>query len=344
MSRNTANADRYFVTLEIRKVAYEHPTSGWKIAEAQPDAVQAQALPSWLKSGKAVKVTGELGDKLMRGDLIDAVVSVEEHPKFGRQLKAHDVQRTVRADERALMSFLRQFSQVGDVRARAILAAFGGLEGVLDVLDNKPERLTEIDGITQERATVITTQYRDATDRRAALAFAVQYKLPHWVTDRLLRKFGSALVPVIENNPYHAMQAGLDFEDADCLATKMGVSKDDPRRLAAAALYVLQQATQDGHCWSRIEHLFGPQASRSCKDAVKVTKLTIEQFKAGATLASQPTTVRTPRGTEYTVPPSVIVEGDRYFDGASHKAEIDIAAALRRIASSGGPAVATSAE
>lgn len=321
--------DTFTATFEIQRVKWAKPDGSWVIATACLDSNQSgDTLPIWVSKSKPFSLCGPLGRSVATGDLFDAVVTVETNAKWGKQLKATLCERTVRADDRAIQSFLRGFQQIGPARARMITKHFGGFQGVIDVLDTNPERLAEIDGITPERATDIAAAYTAALGRRDALLFVTTLGLPQWLCVRVIDTMGGDARAAITEDPYALMDIrGVTFKTADELArNKFKVQPDDPRRVAAAADYVLQAATNDGHCYSTIDHLTGPHASRSVDRAVRDVGLPATLLRTGFDVLAEPRQVG-----NYTRPPAVVIVDDRIYPAYLYAAEQQVANNMARL-------------
>lgn len=319
------------LTVEVSRVTWTKPDGSWVIAQTRIDEV-APGAPSegeyrGLTAGTKIAVVGPLG-KVAPGDLIDITATVVQDRRYGRQLKASYAERTVRADDRAIQSFLRGFNTIGKARAAKITSHFGGFEGVIDVLDNAQERLVEVDGIGPELAAAISAGYHAALGRRDALLFTVEHKLPQRIAARVIDTFGGSAREVITADPYVLMELrGVGFQAADDIArTRFDVAEDDPRRTAAAAAHVLDAATNDGHVFSTLDHLTPAAPSRSVQAALKETKLTPRQLEDGLKVLSKPRSVK---GFEQA--PKVVIESGRYFPVTLHVAQKSIAKDLARL-------------
>lgn len=318
--------DRYTMTVEINKVRWANPNGSWAIVEAVLDSIQAapDRVPSKLQ-GRKFSLVGAFEGRV--GALMDVTGTFKSHPKYGEQFEAELASLVVRADDRAIAAFLRGFSQIGSARAQEIITHFGGCKGVIEMLDTDPQRLTEINGITADRATTIADEYKAAQGKRDALLFVSQFTMPQWLAARIIDKMGASAREILTDDPYAVMDVlNLGFDVADKLAVAMGVPMDDQRRQRAAALHVLRCATFEGHTFSRMNDLLASDAPRDVVEAVKSTRATLESLRSGLDMLSKP------RATaKFTHPPAVVIDGDRHYLAAQHRAETAIVTGIARL-------------
>jgi exodeoxyribonuclease V alpha subunit len=202
--------------------------------------------------GQTFSVAGRaFPPNLQVGDMLDVQGSFEHSPEWGWQLRADRVLPAIAATDQSLVAFLRRFPQVGNRRAEEILRHFGGREATLNVLDRTPERLAEVPGITAERALEIGKKFQDEHARRDALLFLSQLDLGDALQAKILEAFGEDTRAVILEDPYQLMELdGVGLKTADDVAKKLKIQPNDPRRVAAATLHLLEKVEQEGATWS----------------------------------------------------------------------------------------------
>ena len=249
----TAVAD--LVTLRVRVETVRSSRPGWSVLavarEASPEPVAVEC-PSNKFAVVAVQDLGRMG----AGDVLDVTGSFTHHPQWGWQFKAEVVTSAIAASDGAVKAFLQRFPQIGPRRAEEILRHFGGHEATLVVLDEAPARLTEIKGISAERAAEIGSTYAAESMSRETLMFLLGLDLPDRVREWVIDEWGGDAEAIIKDDPYLLMGAprvGLAL--ADRVAQALGVQPTDPRRLAAVVLHLLGEAEREGHTWSSVEDL-----------------------------------------------------------------------------------------
>ncbi len=171
------------------------------------------------------------------------------HPSFGDQFKAETFERARPATTSAMLKYLSSgaVKGVGAATARRIVEAFG--EKALSVIENEPERLSQIKGITLEKAKEISSELKRVYGIRELMAFLGAYGVRPEETVLVWKRFGEGAVNYIQESPYCLCGEGLDisFEIADAIAESMEMPHDDGARVQAGVLYVLRHNLNNGH-------------------------------------------------------------------------------------------------
>ena len=175
-----------------------------------------------------------------------------EHPEYGKQLKIVSCENvepeTVSGIERYLGSGL--IHGVGPVTAKLIVGHFG--EDALAILDETPERLSEIPGIGPKRAKLIADSYQEQRSARIALVFLQGYGISPSLSMKIYKAFGDRTQAVVRANPYQLVERveGIGFKTADAIAHSIGIEPESPERLSCALAYVLEEASAvSGHMY-----------------------------------------------------------------------------------------------
>ena len=182
----------------------------------------------------------------------DAVVfeGKYEDTKWGRQLKVDKYKPDLKLDAHGLMRFLaasKRFKGVGEVRARELVRRFG--DDFDRIVVEAPQRLMEVRGITRDVADGLREEWLRRRQQAHAISFLAAFGLTPYQVDKLLEAFGDSAVRVVQENPYILMEKvdGFGFRRADDVALKTGITRDNPHRVRAGLLYVVQKASEDGH-------------------------------------------------------------------------------------------------
>ncbi|MEZ4364981.1 MAG: ATP-dependent RecD-like DNA helicase [Kofleriaceae bacterium] len=169
--------------------------------------------------------------------------------KWGRQFKIEGYQlrtpETVVGIERFLGSGL--IPGVGPELAKRMVAAFG--MDTLEVIDRAPERLVEVAGIGAARAGKIAGHWREHRHVQDVMVFLRGHGVSAAFAARIVKRYGKDAINKVRENPYRlALEVwGIGFRTADAIATKLGYAKDDPRRIEAGLVHVLDTHLEDGH-------------------------------------------------------------------------------------------------
>ena len=173
------------------------------------------------------------------------------HPSHGRQFKAEYAERSLPRTTEAIYAYLagRAVKGIGPATATLIVDRFG--EQTLDVLENQPEKLTEIRGISQEKAQRISADFRRQAGLRRLMEFLCGHGLRPLLAVRLYRFYGEGAMEVLGGDPYilAAPHIGGSFSEADHLAFDLGCESDDPNRVRAAVIFELRHNANNGHCF-----------------------------------------------------------------------------------------------
>lgn len=174
--------------------------------------------------------------------------------------------------------------QIGPVLAERIVGTFG--ERTLDVLDSAPERVREVPGIGQQRATTIAAAWQAHRALRAVAAFLAEHKLDTRFAARLVAAYGNDAPKVLATNPYRLVSdvPGLGFAAADGLGKSMGVRPTAAPRLQAATHAALLRVSEQGHTRLGTDALVAAAATLATVDA-DVVYPAVAQLLAGGVIA-----------------------------------------------------------
>ncbi len=171
------------------------------------------------------------------------------HKEFGRQFAFSSFEKFLPEEIEGILQYLsaRTVKGVGPVTAVKIVNKFG--TDTFDVMENHPEWLADIPGITPKKAAAISESFREQTGLRGVMMFCKDYMAVGEAT-KVYKKLGGSAVGIIKENPYILCNGeyGISFEKADALAQSMGIAPDCRNRIISGLLYVLSyNATTNGH-------------------------------------------------------------------------------------------------
>ena len=172
------------------------------------------------------------------------------HPAYGPQFKAEAVERRLPQGLKEIYHYLASgaVTGVGKATARLLIEEFG--EDTLTVLEEHPEQLTRIRGISPKRARQMGDAFRRQMGMRMLLEFLTAHQLPLELAMPLRRAYGDVALEVVKANPYLLVneEFGVEFSQADALALALGVGAEDPQRLEAGLLFELaHNSLNNGH-------------------------------------------------------------------------------------------------
>ena len=164
------------------------------------------------------------------------------NPKYGRQFEVSQYERVMPADTASMLRYLasRAIKGIGPKTAQRIIDEFG--EDSFDVIENHPEWLASIKGISMKTALAASESFREQAGIRSAMMFFRDY-FGVSTTVKIYKKWGGSAVDIAKKNPYRLCNEieGIGFERADSLASGLGVRTDHPERIMSGIRYVLAQ-------------------------------------------------------------------------------------------------------
>lgn len=171
------------------------------------------------------------------------------NPKYGRQFKVEQYERDMPADATAILRYLssRTIKGVGPKLAQRIVEMFG--DETLDVMENHPEWLSDVSGISRKKAEEIAADFKAKAGIRSAMLFFRDY-FGAAMTVKIYKQWGSGAVDIARKNPYRLCDEveGIGFERADQMAMSLGLDPMGEERLAGGVRYLLtSNAAQNGH-------------------------------------------------------------------------------------------------
>ena len=187
-----------------------------------------------------------------------------EHPVYGRQFNARACAITPPTGKSAIEKYLGSglIRGIGPATAKLIVNRFG--EKALDILDEQPQRLTELPGIGPKKAAMIAESYLQQMGMRRALVFLQNYGISPTLAMRIAKYYGEDTVELVRENPYRMVMdvEGVGFLTADRMALSMGIDPKSEFRIRAALFYLMgEAASSGGHTYLPREMLL----DRACK-------------------------------------------------------------------------------
>lgn len=188
---------------------------------------------------------------LTQGENIEAQGDYVEHPLYGRQFKLSSFRVEAPKDSVSMERYLGSgaVKGVGAALAARIVKKFGN--DTLRIIEEEPERLAEIKGISERKAREIAVQMEEKRDLRDALVYLQQYGISNALAVKIYNTYGMTLYRIMKENPYRLAEDinGVGFRLADELAAKIGIHTDSDYRIRSGILYTLLQASGEGHTY-----------------------------------------------------------------------------------------------
>jgi len=186
------------------------------------------------------------------GELLSVEGEWEKDPRYGRQLHVTSFTQRLPASTEGMMRYLSSglIKGIGPKKAKLIVENFG--EQTLAIIEQQPERLSEVKGISVKDRNQIAKAWAEQSEIKELHLFLQSHEVSINLATRIYKQYGQEAIKVIRENPYQLAQEvnGIGFRPADDIAVKLGLPRDSVPRLATGLKYVLAQAAnEDGHCF-----------------------------------------------------------------------------------------------
>lgn len=224
----------YEVEGEVEAVIYRNEDNGYTVIElGGQETITAVGIMPMISVGEEVKLTGVF----------------KTHPSYGKQLSVTVCQRSMPTTTAGILKYLSSgaIKGIGPAKAAVIVREFG--ENTIEVLENEPERVAKIKGITLKAAQEISERIKTAFGMRELIIYLGKYGINGETAVQVWKKLGNRAISEIEENPYLLCGDGiyLPFEAADRIAVDKSFPSDSRYRIGAAVTYVLNHNKRNGH-------------------------------------------------------------------------------------------------
>lgn len=265
--------------MEVRKgyvenIVYRNETNGYTVFTLSAD-------------GEEITCVGNL-PYIGEGERIEASGTFMVHASYGEQFKIDSFEVKAPEDAVAMERYLGSgaIKGIGSALAARIVRRFG--EDTFRVIEQEPELLAKVKGISERGARQIAEQVMEKKDMREAFLFLSQYGISNALSVKIFQQYGSRMYQIIRENPYRLADdiSGVGFKIADEIAKRAGIEADSDFRIRSGLLYVLMQASAEGHLYlpsqvlrERVAQLLGtdiPQIDRNLADLSALQKIMIK--------------------------------------------------------------------
>src|SRR3989304_7530570 len=173
------------------------------------------------------------------------------HPKFGKQFEVSSCSASLPTSVVGLKKYLGSglIKGIGKVHAKKIVDHFG--ISVLEIIEENPDRLTEVEGIGPKRLEQIKHAWHDQKEVAQIMVFLQEKDVSPAFATKIYKQYGQESRAKLQENPYRLVDEvwGIGFKTADKLAQKLGFEKNSTKRLQAGISYVISQAIDSGHLY-----------------------------------------------------------------------------------------------
>ena len=194
---------------------------------------------------------------IAEGENIEATGDYTDHPTYGTQFKVVSFEEKAPEDQEAIERYLGSgaIKGIGLAMAARIVRRFK--EDTFRIIEEEPERLVEVKGISERKAMEIASQVNEKRDLRQAMIFLQQFGITMNLAVKIYNKYGQEVYGILKENPYRLADdiEGVGFRTADDIAAKAGIRTDSDFRVRSGILYTLLQASGEGHTFLPQEEL-----------------------------------------------------------------------------------------
>ena len=228
----------------IGAVVYQNYENGYAVLRLQ------------CEDGQTVTVVGTIPRPSV-GERLMVTGKWSSHQSYGKQFEAEFLERLMPQTQSEILSYLssRTIKGIGPVTAARIVHHFG--VHTLKVMEQEPERLAEVSGISPAKAKAIGEEFRLQVGMRQLMEFFALHQLPAELAVRAYKLYGESTIDLLYDDPYLLMEEGLEapFGAVDRFAIELGIAGDDPRRIEAGILFELHYNLSAGHSFLPEEKL-----------------------------------------------------------------------------------------
>ena len=231
------------VTGYVEKIKYRNEENGYtvlSVTDGKEEYILVGTFP-YISEGERVEATGRM----------------VEHSIYGEQLAVESYEIKDPEDTLAIERYLGSgaIKGIGAALAKRIVKKFKS--DTFRIMEEEPERLAEVKGISERMAMEIADQVEEKRDMRQAMLFLQQYGISMNLAVKIYQQYGQKLYSVIQENPYQLADdiSGVGFKIADEIAAKVGIFTDSDYRIKSGLFYTLLQAMGNGHTYLPEEEL-----------------------------------------------------------------------------------------
>ncbi len=221
----------------IEKIIYKNEDNGYAVFSVETT------------DGEEIFV-GTLGN-VAEGMYIQAEGEYVHHPQYDIQFKFTSYNISMPEDTKGIEKYLGSgiIKGIGEVLAKRIVKKFK--LDTLRIIEEEPERLAEVKGISLDKANKIAVSYSESHEFQEVIIFLSKYGINAKLAIKIYEEYGKEVYNVIRDNPYRLAEdvAGVGFKKADEIAMAAGIAEDSSFRIHSAILYVLNNSMQEGHMY-----------------------------------------------------------------------------------------------
>ncbi len=285
----------------VKTITFHNEETGFTIAKIVPE------------KGRGIIAVKGNAKRLSAGETVVLRGYWVKDPKWGRQFKFDSYESVIPSSLEGIKRFLssKLIEGVGPVNAERVVDFFG--KDTIRVLDEQPERLYKVTGLSKKRARAIIDGWAKHRQIRNIMIFLQGHDISEAYATRIYEKYGADTIDTMRRNPYQLIHdiRGIAFIKADQVAMKFGMAKESPERVRAGILHILDDLMSNGHVYIPLKNLIETAAETLDLDALIVVE-SLEYLKKQG---------------------EVVDDDERVYRSAMYADELELAQRLKLIAS-----------
>jgi exodeoxyribonuclease V alpha subunit len=243
----------------IERITFHNADNGYTVARLMPPNAR-----------DVITILGNFSNPVV-GESLVCHGTWTRHPQWGSQMQVQRYEVVRPATAFAIEKYLGSgmIKGVGPALAKRIVDKFG--ENALDVIEVSPRKLLQITGIGDKKLAQVTKAWQDQREVRNIMVFLQSHGVSPAYAVKIYKTYGSKAIGVVEKNPYQlaADVYGIGFKSADKIARALGIAEDDPRRIQAGVVYVLNEAVETGGN----AFLTEPELSKKAQEILEIEEI-----------------------------------------------------------------------
>ena len=281
----------------VEHIIYQNPENGYTVMELTGEGTEMTCVG--------------ICRGLTEGETLEAQGEYTEHPVYGTQFKISAYRTVAPKDRISMERYLGSgaIKGVGAALAARIVKKFG--DDTFRIMEEEPERLAEIKGISERKAHEIARQMEEKRELREALIYLQQFGISNTLALRIYDIYGMTLYSILKENPYRLAEDihGIGFKLADEIARRIGIHTDSDYRIRSGVFYTLLQSVGEGHCYLPMDVLLK---------------------RASALLGVAEENIR-PQLDNLMMDKKLVIKGERVYASAYYYAELNCANMLHQL-------------
>lgn len=240
---------------EVIEIIYKNELNSYCIAVINPDKdlIKEENIPDL---NDELTIVGYL-PFVNIGDTLKVIGKFVEHQEYGKQFKVDTFEKMMPQTTKSLERYLANcgIKGIGPATAKSIVTTFG--EDTINVFKFEPEKLSQIKGITKEKAIEIATTFIENWEMWQLVGFLDKFGIGPQSAEKVYKELGANAVEEIESNPYVLVDLvnKVNFEQIDKIALSLGIEYNNDKRIRSGIKHALNLMTYNGHCCTRYENL-----------------------------------------------------------------------------------------